>query len=111
MIKQNRILAAAFGASLILSGCGKESAPPAKPGAAQGTYLGETVERQKAAVKTVDLAMFNTAIQTFQVNEGRNPKDLNELVEKKCLAKLPPPPAGMKFEYNPTNATVAIVPQ
>ena len=104
--------------SVILIGCGEQqtsSPPPAaaepKPGAAEGTYLGNLADAQKRAVKSVDITSLNSAIQTFQVQEGRNPKDLNELVEKKIMSKLPPPPAQMKFEYNPVDATVKVVPE
>jgi len=101
--------------SLVLLGCGdsKDSSgttPPA-PSAAEGTYLGSMAKAQKSAVKAVDLVSLNSAIQAFQVQEGRNPKDLDELIEKKIMSKLPPPPAGMKFEYDAKEGSVKIVPQ
>src|SRR5262245_11883321 len=58
-------------------------------------YLAAAARAQQSAVKTVDVAAVNQAIQMFNVQEGRYPKDLNELVEKKYMPKLPPVPYGM----------------
>lgn len=105
------LLALAF----TLVGCGdKQStaeAPAPTKSAADGTYLGNMVQAQKLAVKTVDTVSLNSAIQTFQVQEGRNPKDLNELIEMKIMGQLPLPPKGMKFDYDAKAGTVKVVPQ
>jgi hypothetical protein len=45
------------------------------------------------------------------VDQGRNPKDLNELVEKKFYPKLPDAPMGMKLEYDATAGKVTVVKQ
>ena len=45
------------------------------------------------------------------VENGRNPKDLNELVEKKTIPKLPDAPRGMKLDYDATAGKVKVVPQ
>jgi hypothetical protein len=47
----------------------------------------------------------------FSVENGRNPKDLNELVEKKFIPKVPDAPRGMKLEYDATAGTVKAVKQ
>jgi hypothetical protein len=47
----------------------------------------------------------------FNVQEGRYPKDLNELVEKKYMRVLPEPPYGMKIVYDPNTGTVKVVRQ
>jgi len=41
-------------------------------------YLKAAGKAQQSAVKTVDTASLNQAIQLFNVEKGRNPKDLNE---------------------------------
>ena len=47
----------------------------------------------------------------FNVDQGRNPKDLNELVEKKFIPKLPDAPRGMQFQYDATAGKVTVVKQ
>jgi hypothetical protein len=108
-------------ASLLLVGCGPSSDKPAQPtnGAASGSsplsapadYVGALGKAQQTAVKTVDTASLNQAIQMFNVDQGRNPKDLNELVEKKFIPKIPDAPRGMKLEYDATAGKVKVVKQ
>ena len=108
-------------ASLLLIGCGESSDKPGQPtnGAASSgnplnapaDYMGALGKAQQTAVKTADTASLNQAIQTFGVDQGRNPKDLNELIEKKYLAKIPAAPNGMKLDYDATAGKVKVVPQ
>jgi hypothetical protein len=108
-------------ASLLLVGCGESSDKPAQPtnGAASGNsplsapadYIGALGKAQQTAVKTVDTTSLNQAIQMFNVDQGRNPKDLNELVEKKFIPKLPDAPRGMQFQYDATAGKVTVVKQ
>ena len=51
------------------------------------------------------------AIQLFNAQEGRNPKDLNELVEKKYIGQIPDAPYGMKIVYDATAGQVKVVKQ
>jgi hypothetical protein len=74
-------------------------------------YLRTATKAQQTAVKVVDTASINQAIQMFNVSEGRLPKDLDELVALKYLPRLPEPPANMKFSYDATSGTVKIVPK
>jgi hypothetical protein len=110
--------------ALVVVGCGKEqttstpttAAAPAQaaPSASQGNhdgYLGTLVKGQQAAVKGIDTAALNQEVQLFNVQEGRLPKDLNELVAKGYLGKLPDPPAGMKINYDAAQGKVTVVPQ
>ncbi len=106
--------------ALVIGGCGKEQtpsapAPPAQsasPANAQGGgYLGALVKGQQVAVKGIDTAALNQAVQLFNAQEGRFPTDLNELVTKQYLSKLPNAPAGMKLNYDATQGKVTVVPQ
>jgi len=98
-------------------GCGKEQTPPAPatpaPSAspASGGYLGALVKGQQAAVKGVDTAALNQEVQLFNVQEGRLPADLNELVTKQYLSKLPDAPVGMKLSYDAAQGKVTVIPQ
>jgi hypothetical protein len=108
-------------AGLVLVGCGESSDKPPQTtnGAASGSsplsapadYVGALGKAQQTAVKTVDTTSLNQAIQMFNVENGRYPKDLNELVEKKFFPKIPDAPRGMKLDYDATAGKVKVVPQ
>ncbi|MES1180428.1 MAG: hypothetical protein ABUL66_01050 [Verrucomicrobiota bacterium] len=103
-------------ATLFLSGCGDSS----KPGTvannvsnvvtAPVNYLGAVVEAKKHSEKVIDVAYLTQAIQMFNVQEGRYPKTLQELVPT-YVAKLPEPPFGTKLAYDATTGTVKVVKQ
>jgi hypothetical protein len=108
-------------ASLLLAGCGEQSNPPApaantnssstSPLDAPAGYLGALGKAQQSAVKTVDTTSLNQAIQMFNVDKGRYPKDLNELVTEKYVPKLPAAPFGTKLEYDADAGKVKVVKQ
>lgn len=72
-------------------------------------YLGAVAKAQKTSVKVVDTVSLNQAVQVFNAQEERWPKDLNELVTMKYLPSLPAPPHGMKFDYDARAGTVRVV--
>jgi len=74
-------------------------------------YLGAVGDAKQRAVKTIDVTSLTQAIQMFQVNEGRLPKDLNELVTTKYITRIPEAPYGQKIVYNAANGQVNVVPQ
>jgi hypothetical protein len=104
-------------AGLFLFGCGKKEVPKSEspssgnPVTAPADYLGAVSKAKKLAEKTVDTAGLQKSIDLFQAQEGRLPKNLNELVGPNYLSTLPAPPAGMKFDYNPATGQVKVVPQ
>jgi hypothetical protein len=108
-------------ASLVLVGCGESSDKPSQGtnGAAAGSsplsapadYVGALGKAQQTAAKTADTTSLNQAIRMFNVENGRNPKDLNELVEKKIIPRIPDAPRGMKLDYDAAAGKVTVVPQ
>jgi hypothetical protein len=74
-------------------------------------YLGALGNAQKKAEKTADTASLNKAIQLFQTDKGRNPRDLNELVQEKYIPRVPPAPYGMKIEYDAATGQATVVKQ
>jgi len=104
---------------LVLIGCGKQqnspppaSAPPAAaPPTANNGYLGTLVKGQQKAVKTIDVTSLNEELTLFNVQEGRYPKDLNELVTQHYIPYLPQTPAGMKLVYDAAQGKVSVAPQ
>ena len=110
-------------AALVAGGCGKSdnassppatSSPPAasaNPVAAPLNYVSTAVKGEQAAFKTIDTVSLNQEVQLFNVQEGRYPKSLEELVEKKYLGKLPEAPAGQKIVYDSAQGKVTVVAQ
>jgi len=103
----------AFAAVLLVTGCGDGSkgtdSGGGNPVTAPVDYLDAIHKGQQSAVKTLDIAAITQAIQMFQVEHGRNPKDLNELVQTRHLARIPEAPAGSKIVYDPATGQVRIV--
>jgi hypothetical protein len=108
--------------AVVLTGCGGSSneTPPATTNAATSggslvdaptDYLKSAANAKHSADKSIDLTALNKALELFNVQEGRFPKDLDELVAKKYIPVLPPLPAGMKFEYDAKNGTAKLSPQ
>lgn len=107
--------------TLLLAGCDDSSnKTPAStnavsrgssPASAPADYVGALGKGQQSAVKTVDTTRLNQAIQMFNVDHNRNPKDLNELVTEKYLPQIPAAPNGMKIVYDANAGTVKVVRQ
>lgn len=97
---------------LLLAGCSKSSdeSTPASP-TAPVDYLKSAANAKHSADKTVDTAALAKAVDMFNVQEGRFPNDLNELVAKKYIPQLPTPPVGSKIEYDAKSGAVKVVKQ
>jgi hypothetical protein len=114
-------LCAAVTAGLLLTGCGERpaqstsatnnAANSASVATAPADYLSTITKGEQRAVKTVDTASLDQAIQLFNVDHGRFPKDLNELVAEKYVAIVPTPPYGTKLDYDATAGRVKVVGQ
>jgi hypothetical protein len=103
-----------------LLGCGEKSDKPGasatnassgNPLNAPADYLRAVTKAQQSAVKTVDTSSLNQAIQLFNVEKGRNPKDLDELVQQKFIPQIPAAPYGYKLEYDSGAGKVSVVKQ
>lgn len=105
----------------LCAGCGQASKPASggatnqaaepSPLTAPVDYLGAVGKAKQTAIKTVDVASINQAIQMFHVEHGRFPKSLDELVEEKYLPRIPDAPYGMKIEYDAQTGKVRVVKQ
>jgi hypothetical protein len=76
---------------------------------APAEYLGALHKGHQKSIATTDIASLTRAIQMFQVEEGRNPKDLNELVTSGTMPRLPEAPRGMELAYDPATGNVSLV--
>ena len=74
-------------------------------------YLRAAGKGQQNAVKTVDTVSLNQAIQLFNIDKGRNPADLNELVKEHYIPQIPPAPYGTKLAYDSASGKVSVVKQ
>lgn len=94
-------------------GCNKDnkssSSSGGNPLTAPVDYLGATVNAQKRSTVKIDLISLNQAVQLFNAQEGRNPKDLEELVSSHYMGQLPTPPPGMKLSYDSNAGKVTMV--
>jgi uncharacterized lipoprotein NlpE involved in copper resistance len=101
--------------AVLISGCDNKSEPAQQSSggvlSAPADYVGAAAKAQQAAVKTADTLSLNNAIQMFAGEQGRYPKNLNELVEKKYIKEIPQPPQGMKIQYDASVGSVKIVSQ
>jgi len=113
-----------IGTAALLAGCGGKSDSTAQGTNAVsaatnsvnkatngfGGYVKSLGEAQKSANKTIDVSYINQALQLFNVQEGRYPKNLQELVPN-YVAKIPDAPIGSKIVYDATSGTVKVVQQ
>jgi hypothetical protein len=74
-------------------------------------YYGAMIKAKRNATVTADMESLRPTIEQFQVEKGRFPKDLNELVQEKYISKVPDAPYGMKLDYDAATGTVKVVPQ
>ena len=102
-------------AGLLLVGCGqKSSQSTSSTNSADSVvtapvgYLQAVAKDQQTAVKTIDTTSIDKAIQLFNVDKGRNPKDLNELVQEKYLSQIPAAPYGTKLVYDSQSGRVSV---
>lgn len=104
-------------ALFLLLGCSEKSdktaAKPSSPGSnplnAPADYGNALVKGHNKAVSTIDIASLNQAVQMYQVQEGHNPKSLDELVQKKLIVRVPDAPYGSKLDYDPNTGVVKVV--
>ena len=106
---------------LLLAGCSKKQnnatastrtneSASGNPITAPVDYLGAVAKAKHFSEKSIDTSSLIHAIQQFYTEEDRFPKDLQELVTSGQLAAVPPPPAGMRWGYNPQTGQVRAVP-
>jgi len=114
-------------AGLFVTGCGNKSSSSSasKTNATENTtstgsgnpitapvdYLAAVAQAQRTAIKQIDLAYVNQALQQFNAGEDRYPKDLDELVAKGYLHEIPKAPYGYKITYDATTGAVKVVKQ
>lgn len=103
-------------AGILSFGCGKGDSAASKqtnstssgnPLTAPVDYLGAANQAQKRAGKVVSTVGLDQAIKMYQAAEGKLPPSLDALVPD-YLHSVPPPPAGMKYNYDPKTGVIKV---
>ena len=69
------------------------------------------IERVRARQSPVQAQQqLETAIRRFQHELARLPTNLMELVARRYIVELKPPPEGYVYSYDPVHGNVAVVP-
>jgi len=107
--------------SLLLAGCGRKQQADQKnqltnnnsgnPITAPVDYLGAVNQARKTAIRRIDTASLQNAINLFNAQEDRYPRDLNELAQKHYIQAVPQLPPGSRFNYNAQNGEIQIIRQ
>ena len=84
--------------------------PIDKTGIAPLDYLGALSNAKTRSTQSLSLIPVQQAVQLFQGVEGRNPASLEELTGSGHIGRLPQPPTGQKFTYDPKTGKVELAP-
>ena len=95
------LLAAGFLAMCLLSACKRKptSEPTSLPAPSPST----------ATTPEQAVAEINRGLELWTFQRNQPPKDLNELVTAGYLQRLPVPPVGKKFAFDPVKMRVQLV--
>jgi hypothetical protein len=70
------------------------------------TLVEQPMDKAKRTRLLADLTTITRAIQVFNAEKGRYPKDIQELVDSGYIATYPREPFGGKYVYDATKGTV-----
>lgn len=84
-----------------LPGCKKKPAPEAPASAQPAT----PPDPQK------DLAELTMAVRAYYLSQGKQPATLEDLVQARCIYRLPTPPAGKKYALDAKKLEAVLVDQ
>ncbi len=107
-------LTSIIGIALILGigpGCGKERSRAVSPeeaaaGGEERDYSDVLRRVREKHADTQKLDRLRTSIETFQIDLGRPPSNIVEMVKVGYLKEIPEAPAGMMYHYDPTNGVM-----
>lgn len=84
-----------------LPGCKKRPAPEAPA----PTQPATPPDPQK------DLAELSMAVRAYYLSQGKHPATLDDLVQARCIYRLPTPPAGKKYSIDAKKLEAVLVDQ
>ena len=86
---------------MALPGCKKRPAPAAAASAQPAT----PPDPQK------DLAELSMAVRAYYLSQGKHPATLDDLVQARCIYRLPTPPTGKKYSIDTKKLEAVFVDQ
>jgi len=90
---------------LLLSGCGKK-------GSEIGEKVGQTRTKAFQKFKSVthqdNLMYLKNKLNTYKRQNGRYPDSLQKLVDEGFIERIPEPPAGMQYDYDPATGKITL---
>jgi hypothetical protein len=92
----------------LLAGCGEQSGSQTQAVNPADVTNNTLVNAKRTADKAIDVSYINQAIDLFNVQEGRLPKDLQELTPK-YIANIPAAPLGYKISYDAKKGVASVV--
>jgi hypothetical protein len=95
--------------SLGVTASTNESVIAESPQADPTNQLSSPVRSGRRPARTLESVALEKAIQRFNIQEQRFPKDLEELVTKGFVSALPENPPGGRYVYDPTNGQLLLV--
>lgn len=109
-MKTKLLMALAGTMVFAFAGCsgGSNNVPAATNGTANSSS--PIVQPEIYAQQKADVASLTQAIQQYNTAEGHYPQTLQELAPD-YIAKIPQPPPGCKFNYDPNSGSVSVVQQ
>ena len=98
---------------IAVMGCNENKADAGKKktskSANPANYVRGALESGDKAKGKLGIVTLERGIKTFQIQEGKNPASLQQLVKKGFVSSVPPAPVGKKYSYNAKTGKVKIV--
>lgn len=94
-----------FSIITLVAGCSKKGSEIKEKVKETGT---KTFQKFKRTVNQDDLLYLKNKINTYKRQNGRYPASLQQLVNEGFVDKIPEPPTGMQYEYDPSTGKLSL---
>ncbi len=99
------ILSIVFLSLCISGGCGKKGGEIEEKAKETGSKV---LQKIKAGVHQDQVMYLKNKLNTYKRQNGKYPDSLQKLVEEGFIDKIPEPPAGMQYDYDPTTGRLTL---
>lgn len=89
---------------LAAGGCGKKATEIKEKAKETGT---RTFQKFKSTAHQDNLMYLKNKINTYKRQNGRYPDSLQQLVNEGFIDKIPEPPPGMQYNYDPATGKIS----
>lgn len=101
----NRLIVGILIFVICAGGCGKKSGEIGERAKETGT---KTLQKFKRTVHQDNLMYLKNKINTYKRQNGKYPDSLQQLVNEGFIDKIPEPPQGMQYEYDPATGKLTL---